>query len=393
MPAADMMQSAHWPDTPDPARLACLAGWLRLQLSAGLGATRGCAALEHFGSPAALLAAAHEELCLVLPPGVARALRAPLPADAAALLESQLARLSTWLAEPGHRVITLSDPDYPSLLRQLPDAPLLLYVQGRAELLRGPALAVVGSRTASAQGVANALRFACALSQAGLTIVSGLALGIDAAAHRGGLRGIGSSVAVIGTGADRIYPARNHALGRELAAQGCIVSEYWLGTSVAAENFPRRNRIISGLARGVLVVEAAAKSGSLITANLANEQGRDVFAIPGSIHAALSKGCHHLIKQGAKLVETADDVLSELGYPALQAAAAQAALPGAPRAPGLPAREAALLAALGNDPADADLLALRCAMAPGEVAAGLLALELDGVIERLPGALYQRCHS
>lgn len=389
MPAADTMQSAVRPEAPGAAPHARLAPWLRLQLSAGLGLLRARAVVEHYGGAAQVLAADAAELGTLLPGPVVRALRSPLPAEDAARLAEQMARLADWLAEPGNRVLALTDPDYPCLLRQLPDTPLLLYVQGRSELLHAPSLAVVGSRTASAQGVANAERFACALSQAGLTIVSGLALGIDAAAHRGGLRGAGSSVAVIGTGADRTYPPRNHALARELATQGCIVSEYWLGTGVSAKNFPRRNRLISGLARGVLVVEAAARSGSLITANLANDQGREVFAIPGSIHAALSKGCHHLIKQGAKLVETADDVLVELRYPVAPVAGA----PAAPESASLAQRDQAtlaVLAALGDDPADADQLALRCAMESGQVAAALLALELDGVIERLPGAIYQR---
>ena len=211
---------------------------------------------------------------------------------------------------------TLADPDYPRQLLEIPDPPVLLYVKGRTDLLACSALAIVGSRNATPQGIANAESFARAASRAGVTIVSGMALGCDAAAHRGGLEGAGSTVAVIGTGADRIYPARNQALAHAIVEHGAIVSEFPLGTPPLAANFPRRNRIIAGLARGVLVVEAADRSGTLITARLAAEQGREVFAIPGSIHSPLSKGCHKLIKQGAKLVESAQDILEEIGIAA-----------------------------------------------------------------------------
>ena len=221
-----------------------------------------------------------------------------------------------WAAEPGNAILALADAAYPKRLLDTPDPPTVLYAKGRTELLNAPALAIVGSRNATPQGEANAEAFATTLANAGLTIVSGLALGIDAAAHRGGLRGKSSTIAVIGTGIDRVYPARNQALARDIATQGCIISEFPLGTQALKENFPRRNRVISGLARGCLVVEAAERSGSLITARLSGEQGRDVFAIPGSIHSPLSKGCHKLIKQGAKLVDDASDILDELGLAA-----------------------------------------------------------------------------
>ena len=216
---------------------------------------------------------------------------------------------------PDHHVITLADSEYPRLLLEIPDPPPLLYAHGNPGLLEGPALAMVGSRNGTAQGLRNAEAFAKAFSAGGLTIVSGLALGIDAAAHRGGLAGPASTIAVLGTGIDVVYPHGNAPLFAEIAARGLLLSEYPVGTPAAGHNFPRRNRLISGLARGCLVVEAALGSGSLITARMAIEQGRDVFAIPGSIHSPLSKGCHSLIKQGAKLVDTAEDVLAELGEP------------------------------------------------------------------------------
>lgn len=216
-----------------------------------------------------------------------------------------------WAEQPGHHLLTLADASYPPQLLEIEDPPTLLYANGQVSLLSRPCIAIVGSRNCTPQGRTNAQAFAAALSQSGLTIVSGLACGIDAAAHHGALTGDGSSIAVIGTGVDRIYPASNRELARRLATDGVIVSEFPIGTPALAANFPRRNRLISGLSKGVLVVEAAERSGSLITARLAAEQGREVFAIPGSIHSPLSKGCHSLIKQGAKLVDQARDILEE----------------------------------------------------------------------------------
>ena len=356
-----------------------LAHWIRLEQTPGVGLLTARRLLGAFGLPQHVFGAGFDALCQWVTPGVARALLQPVSAATAALIEATLA----WLAQPGNFALAINDAAYPTSLLNIADPPLLLYVKGRPELLAGPWLAVVGSRNASAQGVANAERFSQALSEAGLCIVSGLALGIDAAAHRGGLRGRGSSIAVIGTGADIVYPRRNRDLAHRLAEQGCIISEYPLGLPALPGNFPRRNRLISGLSRGVLVVEAAARSGSLITAHEANEQGRDVFAIPGSIHSALSKGCHALIKQGAKLVESADDVLQELGL--------LTPSPG-PAAPGcaIPPAQQALLAALGHDPAGADQLASRAGLDAAGVIAQLLALELAGLVERLPGGLFQR---
>nr|WP_229426173.1 DNA-processing protein DprA [Pseudoduganella violacea] len=335
----------------------------------------------------------------------AQALAAPVSAELQRLSEATWA----WLQEPGNRVLSLHDPAYPPLLLQIADPPLLLYVKGRVELLQAPAVAIVGSRNASLQGEANAQRFAQALSAAGLGIVSGLALGIDAAAHRGGLAGAASTIAVIATGADRIYPRRNAALARQIAEQGCLLSEFALGTPPRDHHFPRRNRIISGLARGVLVVEAAERSGSLITARQALVQNRDVFAIPGSIHSPLSKGCHILIREGAKLVDTVEHVLEELGWEAslpecsaaplaghaaadpavdTSAHAAAAAVVAAP--PQWSACADRLLAALGHDPLPAGALAARLQLATSMVQVHLLALELAGAVERLPGGAFRR---
>jgi DNA processing protein len=245
-------------------------------------------------------------------------------------------------------------------------------------LLNRSALAVVCSRNATPQGINNAEAFALSLSDAGLCIISGMAHGIDAAAHRGGLRGSGSSVAVVGTGLDKVYPSANRDLAHLLAKQGALISEFPLGTPPLAANFPRRNRLISGISLGCLVVEASLQSGSLITARLAMEQGRDVFAIPGSIHAPQSKGCHALLKQGAKLVESARDILEDLGSfsPANSTASVD--------------NDAVLLDQLGFDPVDIDTLSVRCGLTVGQLSAMLLTLELGGRVSILPGGLYQR---
>jgi DNA processing protein len=246
-------------------------------------------------------------------------------------------------------------------------------------------VAVVGARSATPQGVRNAEEFARSLSEAGLQVVSGLALGIDAAAHRGGLAGPGGSLAVIGTGADRIYPARNEALARQLAEEGAVVSDLPLGSGPLAHHFPRRNRIIAGLAKGVLVVEAAVQSGSLITARLAVECSREVFAIPGSIHAPLAKGCHQLIREGAKLVESAAHILEELRLDEPERALALD-LP----LPELAGDEARVWDALGTEATEMDLLLQRTSLTPEALYAILLTLELEGRLARLPGGRLQR---
>jgi DNA processing protein len=333
--------------------------------------------LQRFGSPAAVLDAGSSALAQEIGPALAAAIvQGPDPAT----LEASL----SWLVHPQHHLITLADADYPASLLETPDPPPVLYVLGEAAMLRRPSLAIVGSRSPTRRGAEDAEAFADALSDAGLTIVSGLALGIDAAAHRGGLRGACSSVAVVGTGLDRVYPARNRDLARDLAARGALVSELPLGTLPLPGNFPRRNRIISGLARGCLVIEAALESGSLITARLALEQGREVFAVPGSIHSPLSKGCHWLIKQGAKLVESAQDVMDELQLPRLTPASTEAALPA------LDAPAQKLLGALGFAPFDLDAACAAGSLTPDAASAILLMLELDGFVERLPGGAFQR---
>lgn len=358
-----------------------LRSWLRLAQVPGVGRITAARLLRQFGSASAIFSAGDSPLLEQLTPAQAVALRAPVSEDSARLIDTTLA----WRAEPGNDILTLLDPAYPPLLAEIPDAPLLLYIRGRRALLHGPALAMVGSRNASVQGKANALAFARALSEAGLTIVSGLALGIDSAAHEGALPGCGSTVAVIGTGIDRIYPARNAALARRIAQDGCMVSEYPLGTPPRPEHFPQRNRIISGLAAGVLVIEAAAGSGSLITARMANEQGRDVFALPGSIHAALSKGCHQLIREGAQLVDSVDDILLALSMAPLVRNAQPAPL--APAAPASP-----LLDLLGLEAMHIDAILALGAFTPGELSAELLVLEMAGVVARLPGGMLQRVH-
>ncbi len=297
---------------------------------------------------------------------------------------AQLANSLEWLQKPGHFLVSIQSSDYPPALREISHAPALLYGIGRRELLCTPKLAIVGSRNPTAQGEKNAHAFAQALSEASLTIVSGLALGIDACAHRGGLLGPGSSIAVVGTGLDRVYPARNRDLARSISTDGLLLSEFALGIPPLAGNFPRRNRIISGLSLGCLVVEAAIGSGSLITAQLAGEQGREVFAIPGSIHSALSKGCHALIKQGAKLVETARDVLEELGWGV--AGVSSTETNHLSRSSG----DESLLKALGYDPVDLDSLCERSGLPIDRLSAQLLHLELSGQIVCLPGGLYQR---
>lgn len=369
----------------DPAPAASqessLAAWLRLESTPGVGPAAISRLLAHFHSPQAIFGAGAETLSRHVSPSQARALCDPPPGFSAAF-----DAVMHWLARPGHCLLTRADPRYPALLLEIPDPPTLLYAIGRSELLARPALAIVGSRNASRQGAANASAFGRAVSEAGLTVVSGLALGIDAAAHEGALGAGGSTVAVIGTGADRIYPPANEKLARRIAQEGCLVSEYPLGTPPLSSNFPKRNRLISGLSCAVLVVEAAAGSGSLITARVANEQGRDVFAIPGSIHAPLSKGCHQLIKGGAKLVESVADLLEELD------AAPLVRLPaGAGRGESVadPAH-LALLQAMGHGPVDLDTLASLSGAAPGALARQLLSLELAGHLERLPGGFFQR---
>jgi len=415
-----------------------LAAWLRLSLAPGLKPAALRLLLSAFGLPEAILQQDRETLAAIAGEAAARAALAPAGPDFGAQLDAVIA----WRELPGNQIVTLDDPAYPPALLTMPDPPPLLYIKGRLDLLHTRAVALVGSRSATPQGLEDAERFARTISAAGVTVVSGLAQGIDGAAHRGGLAGIGSTVAVIGTGADLVYPSAHHALARQIAVQGVILSEWPLGTPARAANFPQRNRLIAGLVSGVLVVEAAMRSGSLITARLANEMGRDIFALPGSIHAPLSRGCHRMIKQGAKLVETPEEVLDELGFaraaPAVSSVDAGvhvqrsatctfadaaagclptdspdsrepecgAQLPSTEPAPAEARRPVAtvatvatvafepdaqrLLAALGHAPTSLEILATRTEMDYAVLQATLLQLELAGHVSALPGGRYAR---
>ncbi len=357
-----------------------LGAWLRLLETPGVGRESVRRLLAAFGSAQAVIAASADARREVVGAAQANALT-DHPEHLPALLAATLAWLGAGGAEE-RATIVLGDPRYPSALLNAPDPPLMLYAQGRIALLQADSIAIVGSRHPTPQGAANAGAFARELSNAGLTIVSGMALGVDAAAHAGGLDGAASTIAVVGTGLDRVYPRRNLALAHRIARQGLIVSEYALGSPPLATHFPQRNRIIAGLSRGTLVVEAAVQSGSLITARLANEAGREVFAIPGSIHSPQARGCHLLLRQGAKLVETAQDVLEELRPAAPPIAASESADDAADADP--------LLLALGFDPVTLDALAARTGRGAAELSARLLGLELDGLVARLPGQLFQR---
>lgn len=350
-----------------------LAAWLRLTLIPGLGGESQRKLLKAFGLPQAIFEAGRSQLRSILPLPQADLV---LDYDNGASVNEALA----WSAEPNRWIITLGDSAYPPQLLQIPDPPNILYGHGNRDLLQDQGIGIVGSRNATPLGVKTAKQFAHTLASHGQTIVSGLALGIDAAAHDGALEASGTTIAVIGTGADRLYPARNKALAQAICERGCIVTEFPLGTPALAANFPRRNRIISGLCRGILVVEAAVESGSLITARLAAEQGREVFAIPGSIHSPVSRGCHLLIKQGAKLVETAQDILDEL--PTLSDAYTHA--------PAAPAEEHWLLSAMSHGPCSLDELLIRTKRPAAELLPLLLELEISGAIGTLPGNLYQR---
>ncbi len=413
-----------------------LSAWLRLANASGLPPIALRALLAEFGGPQAVLNQPFGALAGIAGEKAAHAVLGPPPRSELGSFDECLARTLEWASVPGNRIVTLADSAYPPALLTMPDPPPLLYIKGRLDLLQARAVAIVGSRSATPQGIDDARRFAHALSEAGLAIVSGLALGIDGAAHRGGLSGPGGTIAVIGTGADLVYPPLHHALAHEIALNGTIVSEWPLGTPARPANFPQRNRLIAGLTSGVLIVEAAMRSGSLITARLANEMGRDVFAIPGSIHAPQSRGCHRMIKQGAKLVETPEDILEEFGF-AVPAVVAEASVPkpqrrekprpaedtstepatsefalelqdasgkvftarGAKPAsaswasaslkPANPEAER-LLDALGHSPATLEILAERTEMDGATLQSLLLQLELSGRIGALPGGRFTR---
>ncbi|MEN8167448.1 MAG: DNA-processing protein DprA [Pseudomonadota bacterium] len=361
-----------------------LQAWLLVSQAPGIGCRTFHKLLSHFETPDAILAAPRGQLQQAgVPP---RAIDFLLNPD-----QTRIQPSLEWLKQPGRHLLTLTDPRYPPLLAEIHDPPPLLYVQGDPAGLSQPQLAIVGSRNPTASGISNAREFAACLAGAGLTITSGLAVGIDGAAHQGAL-GNGSSIAVTGTGLDRVYPARHKELAHRIVEHGLLVSEYPPGTLPKAENFPRRNRIISGLSLGTLVVEATPHSGSLITARLALEQGREVFAIPGSIHNPLARGCHMLIREGAKLVESAQDIIDELG--ALLGSLVSSAQESAPvtdqNRPKLDPDYAKLLEAMGFDPISVDELITRTGLAAESVSSMLLLLELDGHVSSAPGGYYCR---
>ena len=412
-----------------------LRAWLALTRSTpALAPAKLRLLLSAFGDVQALLAQPAHVLAEAAGSEIAQAVRAAARADVGEQYERTLA----WCELPGNAVLALDDPAYPGALLTMHDPPPLLYVSGLLECLHAPGVAIVGSRNATPQGLDDAARFARVLAGSGLVIVSGLALGVDCAAHRGALQADGATVAVVGTGADLVYPAQHRTRAQEITARGALVSEWPLGTPARPSHFPQRNRLIAGMTKGVLVVEAALRSGSLITARLANEMGRDVFAIPGSIHAPLSRGCHQLIKDGAMLTETPQDVLEALrmgqspsaaaplpdaahsprrtraSRPA-KAASSREAPPGSsprpsaaadtPAAPGLPLFEtrpappsaaelsdtaARLLQALGHAPAALEILAARTEMTSAALQGALLELELRGYVTALPGGRYVR---
>ncbi len=400
-----------------------LAAWLRLTLSSGVGLEAARKLLVAFGLPVKVFEQSSSTLQQVVSEKQARALRSE-PPELAALL----AQTWAWLQESGagsgqRRIVVLGDANYPQSLLNIEDPPLMLYLMGGGKLASNQAaapvestqaainladdrlglclansVAVVGSRNPTPQGADNARQFAKALSLTGLSVVSGLALGVDGAAHEGALDSLdpGSdrlvTVAVVGTGLDRVYPKRHLALAHRIAQNGLLISEYPLGTPPLPANFPRRNRLIAGLAQATLVIEAALKSGSLITARLSAEQGKDVFAIPGSIFAMQSRGCHALIKQGAKLVESAQDVLDDMKIDsgisiAPDMGANDADMTGVSACFGT---ETGLLELIGFDPIGLDALQARCGLDTAALQAQLMTLELDGLLARLPGGLFQR---
>ena len=368
-----------------------LRAWLRLTLAPGVGNNTARKLLAAFGSPQAVFDQSAAALRQLGSDKLVSAITAESPQ-----LNALLAATEAWLDAGTERIVApIGSPCYPAALLDIEDPPLVLYMMG-SQLNRALAapdlivssLAIVGSRNPTPQGEANARQFAKAFAEQGVCIVSGLALGVDGAAHDGALLGaVGNgcaTIAVVGTGLDRVYPKKHLALAHRITANGLIISEFPIGTPPLNANFPKRNRIISGLSQGTLVVEAALKSGSLITARLASEQGKDVFAIPGSIHSPQSRGCHYLIKQGAKLVETAQDVMEELRVPLSSVTRSEADDEEAPQG------DSSLLSALGFDIVSLDAIQARTGMPTPELQAKLLELELDGFVRRLPGGMFQR---
>ncbi len=351
--------------------------WISLGEVAGVGAQTYWQLLKTFGSPAEVFGASFKQLTEVVSEKIAIEISNG-PAKAGYHEASQ------WLSISDNHLVTLADITYPKTLLEINDPPPFLYAKGNLGLLNQPSIAIVGSRNASVQGEKNAEAFAQGLCEQGLCVVSGLALGIDGAAHRGALKANGATIAVVGTGLDIVYPAKHRELAHQIVARGLIISEYSLGTPSKPQNFPKRNRIISGLSLGCLVVEANLQSGSQITARLAAEQGREVFAIPGSIHSPMAKGCHQLIKQGAKLVDDLRDIIDELDFKT-QAASTSHSNPSSETTIDHP-----LLALMGFDPMPIDTIVHLSDLTVKEVSSILMVLELEGKIATLAGGLYQR---
>jgi DNA processing protein len=358
-----------------------LADWLTLWRVAGIGPTTFNVLIRRFESPGEVLRAGHSELKRL---GLADETIAGISKPSLRDVERDLA----WCAQPGHHVLLLKDATYPKRLREISNPPPMLFVDGNQHCLSDPQIAIVGSRRPTPAGSQNAQIFAAQMANAGLIVTSGLATGIDGASHQGALKAGGLSIAVAATGLDRVYPAKHRELARRIADQGAVVSEFPTGVPPKAEHFPRRNRLISGLSLGVLVVEAARRSGSLITARCAAEQGREVFAIPGSIHNPAARGCHHLIRQGAKLVETADDILEEIANQ-IELPSRRAGPRSEPIGVELDDAYSDLLDSLGYDPIPVDEIIERSGLTADTVSSMLTILELKGLVAAA-GGLYMR---
>lgn len=362
--------------------------WISLSTVHGLGAQTFCLLLKTFGNPANIYAATTNQLKEVVSDKIASAI-------AQGVNEQAIAEASQWLSHANNHLVTLADPHYPKALLEIADPPPFLYAKGNLTLLNQASIAIVGSRSASVQGEKNAEAFAHDLCGYGLCIVSGLALGIDAAAHRGALKANGATIAVVGTGLDIVYPAKHRDLAHQIVERGLIISEFSLGTPSKPQNFPKRNRIISGLSFGCLVVEANLQSGSQITARMAAEQGREVFAIPGSIHSPMSKGCHQLIKQGAKLVDCLQDIVEDLGLSnlalnntTLNHVASTNDVSNASNKPS--SAESSLLFIMGFEPITLENLVRLSHLTVSEVSSMLMLLELEGRVASLAGGQYQK---
>jgi len=362
--------------------------WLRMHEIQGLDRQTTYQLLKAFGSAEAIFAASHANLRKVVSDDIANQIKAETVSD-------QIKITLEWLAEPNNHLITLADEDYPRLLLETPDPPPILFAKGQLSCLQQPSIAIVGSRNPTAQGEKNAHDFAMLLAEFGFTIVSGLAIGIDAAAHRGALASNGKTIAVVGTGLDIVYPAKHRELAHEIIKQGLLISEFSLGTPSLPQNFVQRNRVISGLSMGCLVVEASLQSGSLITAKFATEQDRDVFAIPGSIHSPQSKGCHQLIKQGAKLVDAVQDIVHELKSEHFVSLAAiplkKNFIPAKNTSPEeIPHADKALLDLMSFEPVTVEYLLQHSGLTSDTLSSILISLELDNKIASMPGGRYQR---